>query len=66
MREFLVVDRVYRGFIVVFSSRMTQANLILLDMLNFNVNLGINWLPAHHVILNHYVKTMTLAYLGLP
>lgn len=49
----LVVDRVYRGSVVIFSNSETRADLILLDMLDFDVISGIDC----------YVKTVTLAYL---
>lgn len=39
-----------RGCIVVFSDRETQADLILLDMVDFNVILGMNWLSSCHAI----------------
>ena len=64
--ESLVVDRVYRGCVVVFEGRETQADLILLDMLDFDVILGMDWLSPYHAILDCYAKTVTLAYPGLP
>ncbi|KAF3658484.1 putative protein WEAK CHLOROPLAST MOVEMENT UNDER BLUE LIGHT 1-like [Capsicum annuum] len=38
-------------------------DLIILDMIDFNVILGMNWLAPHHSILNSYA--MTLAMIGV-
>lgn len=35
-------------------------------MLDFDVILGINRLVLHHVVLDCYVKIITLAILGMP
>lgn len=43
----------------------TWADLIFLNMLNFDIILGINWLALHHVVLDCYSKTVTLAMLGM-
>lgn len=40
--ESLVVDRIYRGCIVVFSGRLSQSDLILLSMVDFDAILGMN------------------------
>lgn len=37
------------------------ADLVLLDMLDFNVILGMDWLSSHHEILDSYARTITLA-----
>lgn len=40
--------------------------MIILDMVEFNVSLGMNYLSPYDVILDFYVKTITLAMLGGP
>lgn len=38
----LKIDQVYWSYIVIFSDRETSTNLFLLDMLNFDVILGMD------------------------
>lgn len=66
MGEFVVVFRIYQNSIGVILGRETQVDLILLDMLDFNVILGMDWLFPYHVIFDCYVKIVTLVYMGLP
>lgn len=40
--------------------------MIILEMVDFNVVLGMDWLSPYHVILDCYVKTVTLAIPGVP
>lgn len=42
------------------------ADLILLDMVDFDMILGMHWLLPHHVILDYHAKTVTLVCLDLP
>ncbi|XP_075082100.1 uncharacterized protein LOC107791632 [Nicotiana tabacum] len=44
----------------------TIVDLLLLDMVDFDVILGMDWLSPYHAIFDCHVKTMTLAMLGLP
>lgn len=43
-----------------------RANLILLDMFDFDVILGMNRLSSHLAVLDCYAKTVTLALLRIP
>lgn len=45
-----------------YRDRIPQTNLILLDMIDFDTILGINYLAPHHAVLDCYAKTITLAY----
>lgn len=62
----IVVDRVYQPCLVVLSGFETRANLLLLNMVYFDVILGMDWLSPYHAILYCHAKTVTLAMLGLP
>lgn len=49
-----------------FSSKHTIVDLILLDIIDFDMILGMDWLSPHYAILNCHAKTMTLSCPGLP
>ena len=38
----------------------THADLKVLDMIDFDVILGMDWLSSYHTILNCHAKTITL------
>ena len=44
----------------------TRADLIMLDMIDFDVILGMDWLSPYHVVLDCYAKTVTLSMPGVP
>ncbi|XP_070026062.1 uncharacterized protein [Nicotiana sylvestris] len=62
----IVVDRIYRSCVVTFCGFETRTNLLLLDMTDFEVIMGIDWLSPYHIILDFHAKTVTLAMLELP
>ena len=61
-----MVDRLYRLCIVTLMGYDTYADLKVLDMVYFDVILGMDWLSSNHAILNYYAKTITLAMPGIP
>ncbi|XP_070050515.1 uncharacterized protein [Nicotiana tomentosiformis] len=62
----IVADHVYRSCVVPIGSLETRVDLLLLDMVDFDVILGMDWLSPYHAILDCHAKTMTIALLGLP
>ncbi|XP_070058141.1 uncharacterized protein [Nicotiana tomentosiformis] len=62
----IVVDRVYHICLVPNGSYDTMVNLLLLDMVDFNVILGMDWLSPSHAILDYRAKSVTLSVTGLP
>ncbi|XP_070055312.1 uncharacterized protein [Nicotiana tomentosiformis] len=62
----IIVDRVYRSCVVTFCGYETRADLLLLDMTDFEVILGMDWLSPYHVILDFQSKTVILAMLEMP
>ncbi|XP_070046617.1 uncharacterized protein [Nicotiana tomentosiformis] len=44
----IVVDRVYRSFLVVIGGYETRVDLFLLSMVDFDVILGMDWLSPYH------------------
>ncbi|XP_070013185.1 uncharacterized protein [Nicotiana sylvestris] len=61
----VVVDWIYRSYVVTFCGYETRADLLLLDMTDFEVILGMDWLSPYHAILDCHAKTITLAMLEL-
>ncbi|XP_070013593.1 uncharacterized protein [Nicotiana sylvestris] len=64
--DFVVVDWIYRSCVVIFYGFKTRVDLLLLDMIDFEVILGMDWLSPYHVVLDCRAKTITLAMPGLP
>ncbi|XP_070024624.1 uncharacterized protein [Nicotiana sylvestris] len=64
--DFIVVDRIYWSYVVTFCGYETRADLLLLDMIDFEVILGMDWLSLYHTILDCHDKTITLAISELP
>ncbi|XP_070042452.1 uncharacterized protein [Nicotiana tomentosiformis] len=62
----VVVDRIYRSCIMTFCGYETRTNLLLLDMTDFEVILGMDWLSPYQVILDFHSKTITLEIPELP
>ncbi|XP_070003013.1 uncharacterized protein [Nicotiana sylvestris] len=58
---YVVVDRVYWQCLVVISGFETRADLLLLNSVDFDIILGINWLSPHYAILDCYAKRVMLA-----
>ncbi|XP_070046593.1 uncharacterized protein [Nicotiana tomentosiformis] len=52
--------------VVSIGSLETSVDLLLLDMIDFDVILGMDWLSPYHAILGCHAKTVTLAMPGLP
>ncbi|XP_070035656.1 uncharacterized protein [Nicotiana tomentosiformis] len=61
----VIVDRIYRSCIMTFCGYETRADLLLLDMNDFEVILGMDWLSLYHVVLDFHAKTVTLVILEL-
>ena len=62
----VVVDQVYRLCTVTLMGYDTHADLKVLEMIDFDVILGMDWLSSYHAILNCHAKTITLAMPGIP
>ncbi|XP_070003321.1 uncharacterized protein [Nicotiana sylvestris] len=66
MGDSIIVDRVYHSCVVTIMSLETSIDLLLLDMVDFYVTLGMDWMSPYHAILDCHAKNVTLALLGLP
>lgn len=65
IRYSLVLDQVHRSCVETFAGCKTWIGLIILDMVEFDVLLGLDWLNPYHVVLYCYVKTVILALSGV-
>ncbi|XP_070046718.1 uncharacterized protein [Nicotiana tomentosiformis] len=61
----IVLDRVYRSCLDTIGGYETRVDLQLLNMVDFNMILGMDWLSPYHVILDCHAKTVALAIQGL-
>ncbi|XP_070057455.1 uncharacterized protein [Nicotiana tomentosiformis] len=62
----IVLDRIYLSCVMSIGSHETSVDLLLLDMVDFDVILGMNWLSPYHAILDYHDNMVTLAMLRLP
>ncbi|WMV07336.1 hypothetical protein MTR67_000721 [Solanum verrucosum] len=63
--EFVLVEKVYRSCLVTFVGSKTYVDLIILEMVDFYVILGMTWLSPNFTILDCNAKTVTLAKPGI-
>ncbi|XP_070046053.1 uncharacterized protein [Nicotiana tomentosiformis] len=54
----IIVDHIYRSCVVTIGSHETRVDLLLLDMVDFDVILGMDWLSPYHAILDYHAKTV--------
>ncbi|XP_070023025.1 uncharacterized protein [Nicotiana sylvestris] len=66
MGDFVVVDWIYQSCVVTFYGYDTRADLLFLDMIDFEVILGMDWLSLYHFILDYHASTVTLVMPKLP
>ena len=62
--EFVIVEKVYRSCMVTFVESNTHVDLVILEMVDFDVILGMTWLSPNFAILDCNAKTVTLPSLG--
>ena len=62
--EFVIVEKVYRSCLVTFVGSNTYVDLVILEMVDFDVILGMTWLSPNFAILDCNAKTVTLAKPG--
>lgn len=59
-----MVDRAYQSYIMSLTGYSTLVDIIIFDMVVFNVILGMDWLSLYHAILDYFAKIITLAISG--
>ena len=60
----LIANRVYRGSKVTIASHEFEANLIVLDIHDFDIILGMDWLTKHRDTVDCYKKEVQFSQLG--
>ena len=63
--ESVIVEKVYRSCLVTFVGSNTHVDLVILEMVDFDVILGRTWLSPNFAILDYNAKTVTLAKPGI-
>ena len=63
--ECVIVEKVYRSCLVTFMGSNTYVDLVILEMVDFDVILGMTWLSPQFAILDCNAKTVTLAKHGI-
>ncbi|XP_070034782.1 uncharacterized protein [Nicotiana tomentosiformis] len=64
--ESIIARRVYRGCTVSVYGRQTSANLVKLEMLDFDAIMGMDWLAACYAIVDCRAKIPRFHFLGEP
>ena len=62
--ETVIVGKVYRSCLVTFVGSNTHVDLVILEMVDFDVIWGMTWLSPNFAILDCNAKTVTLAKPG--
>ena len=65
-RGSLIADRVYIGCRVIIEGHEFLANLVLLDIQDFDVILGMDWLSRHHATMDCFRKEVKFCRPGEP
>lgn len=60
IRDSIIIIHIYHVCSILFMGFQTQVDLIILDMIDFNIILRMTWVSPYHAILNYNAKTMTL------
>ncbi|XP_070047099.1 uncharacterized protein [Nicotiana tomentosiformis] len=66
MGDFVIMDWIYQSCIITLCGYETSADLLLLEMTDFEIILGMDWLFPYHAILDFHAKTVTLDIPALP
>ncbi|XP_070034382.1 uncharacterized protein [Nicotiana tomentosiformis] len=56
----IFVDRLFHSCVVTIGSLETSVDILLLDMVDFDVILGMDWMSPYHTILDCHAKTLNL------
>ena len=54
----MVVELVCKDCIIIIGDIKMKTDLFVLEMADFNLILGMNWLAAYHVTIDYFEKTL--------
>ena len=60
----LMVDPIFKEYVVIFFNSETRVDLILLDVLNFDMILVMDGLNPYHAILDYYAQFTSISVEG--
>ncbi|XP_070054063.1 uncharacterized protein [Nicotiana tomentosiformis] len=60
VRDSIIVDHVYRSCVITIGSLETSVDLMLLDMVDFDVILGRDWLSLYHTVLDFHTGVASI------
>lgn len=63
--DFMVVTRLYYAYSIIFMGLQTRWDLVILNMLDFDIIIGMTWLSLYHAILNCNANTVTIEILRM-
>ena len=64
--DFVVVNKILRDCCVMIEYREMTVDLVLLDLQDFDVILGMDWLAPYHASIDCFGKRVTFSILGQP
>ena len=64
IRDFVVASRMLRDCLVMIGYKEMLVDLVLLDLLDFDVILGIDWLASYHPSVDYFGKRVMFHILG--
>ncbi|XP_070055279.1 uncharacterized protein [Nicotiana tomentosiformis] len=64
--DYIIVDRVYHSCVITIGCLETSIDLLLLDMVYFDVILSMDWLSLYHVVLDCHAKMVIVVMPRLP
>lgn len=62
----VIVDIVYKGCAVTMRRRQLLVKVVLMDIRDFDVILGMDWLASYHPMVDYFQKRIMFKLLGLP
>ncbi|XP_070017627.1 uncharacterized protein [Nicotiana sylvestris] len=62
----IIMNRVYQSYVLTIGGYETRVDLLLLNIVDFDVILGMDWLSPCHAVLDFHAKTVILAMSGVP
>ena len=60
--ESIIAERVYRDYLLSINHKSTMVDLIELDIVDFNVILGMDWLYAHYASVNFRTRVVKFKF----